>query len=51
MPSLFRFLAVVVVLAALAGAAMVYLAYFVTPNEREMTIRIPATQLEPQARP
>ncbi len=50
MPSLFRFLAVVVVLAALAGAGLVYLAYFVPPHEREMTIRIPANKLDPQAK-
>ena len=50
MPSLFRFLAVVLVLAALAGAGMVYLAYFVSPNEREMTIRIPANKLDPTTR-
>ena len=48
MPSLFRFLFVVLVLAALAGAATIYLAYFVKPNTREMTIRIPANKLVPQ---
>jgi len=45
MPSLFRFLFVVAVLAALAGAATVYLANFVGPNTREMTVRIPASKL------
>ena len=45
MPSLFRFLFAVVVLAAIAGAATVYLAYFVGPNTREMTIRIPPSKL------
>ena len=47
MPSLFRFLIVVLVLALLAGAATVYLAYFVKPHTREMTIRIPANKLVP----
>jgi hypothetical protein len=51
MPSLFRFLVVVIVLAALAAAAVVYLGYFVSPNTREMTIRIPASKLEPQTQP
>jgi hypothetical protein len=45
MPSLVRFLVVVVVLVGIAGAAMVYLAHFVEPNPREMTIRIPAEKL------
>ena len=45
MPSLFRFLVVLIVLAAIGGAAMVYLATFVEPNTREMTVRIPANKL------
>jgi phage shock protein PspC (stress-responsive transcriptional regulator) len=48
MPTLVRFLTVVLVLAALGGAAMIYLAYMVQPNTREMTIRIPASKLTPQ---
>jgi lipopolysaccharide export LptBFGC system permease protein LptF len=47
MPSLFRFLFVVAVLAAILGAATVYLANFVQPNTREMSVRIPAAKLEP----
>jgi hypothetical protein len=47
MPTLFRFLIVVLVLAAIAGATVVYLANFVTPHTREMTIRIPASKLTP----
>lgn len=47
MPSLFRFLAVVVVLALLALAALIYLGNFVGPNTREMTVRIPQSKLEP----
>jgi hypothetical protein len=48
MPTLMRFVTVVVVLAALAGAAVVYLAYMVEPNTREMTIRIPSGKLVPE---
>ena len=48
MPSLFRFLFVVLVLAALGGAAFVYLANFVEPNTRDMSIRIPSSKLEPK---
>jgi hypothetical protein len=48
MPTLFRFLTVVIVLAGLAGAGMVYLAYFVTPKARELTVRIPSEKLVPQ---
>ncbi len=44
-PSLFRFFVVVVVLGAIGAAAMVYLATFVHPNTREMTVRIPAAKL------
>lgn len=47
MPTLVRFLVVVLVLAGLAGAAVFYLANFIHPNTREMTIRIPASRLEP----
>ncbi len=47
MPTLVRFLTVVVVLAALGAAAVVYLAYMVEPNTREMTIRIPPNKLTP----
>lgn len=47
MPSLMRFLTVVVVLAAIVAGAMFALATMVGPNTREMTIRIPASQLEP----
>jgi len=46
MPSLFRFLVAVLVVAAVLAAAAVYLAYFVKPNTREMTIKIPATRLQ-----
>jgi hypothetical protein len=51
MPSLLRFLAVVVILAAVVAAATVYLAYFVHPGQREMTIRIPASKFEKKPQP
>ena len=54
MPSLFRFLIVLVILGILGGAAMIYLAMFVGPHTREMTVRIPAEKLQaqqPQAPP
>jgi uncharacterized membrane-anchored protein len=47
MPSLFRFLVVLVVLGAIGGAAMYYLANFVEPNPREMSVRVPADKLLP----
>ena len=47
MPTLIRFFAVLLVLGALAGAVIVYLAVFVEPNTREMTIRIPTSKLDP----
>ena len=45
MPSLFRFFAVLIVLGAIGAGAMVYLATFVHPHTREMTVRIPADKL------
>lgn len=45
MPSLFKFLAVVGVLAGLAWGAMVALATFVEPQPREITQTIPANKL------
>jgi hypothetical protein len=42
---------VVAILAAIAGAATVYLAYFVNPGQREMTIRIPGSKFEKKPQP
>jgi len=44
MPSLFRFIKVIVVLAALIGAGMVALSELYVPEGREMTISIPKDQ-------
>lgn len=48
MPSLLRFLFVLAVLAAVAAVTVVYLADFVQPRTREMTIRIPPAALGEQ---
>jgi hypothetical protein len=46
MPTLFRFLAVLGVIAGLAFAAMFALATFVEPEPREMTQTIPPSKLQ-----
>ncbi len=48
MPSLIRFLIALVILGILGGAAMIYLALFVGPHTRDMTVRIPAERLHVQ---
>jgi hypothetical protein len=48
MPTLFRFLAVLAVIAGLAFAAMFALATLVEPEPREMTVSIPASKLQPR---
>ena len=45
MPTLFRFLVVVLVLVGLGFAAMYALATFVEPQPREMTVTIPSNRL------
>ncbi len=45
LPSLIRFLAVLAVLAAVAWGAMLALATFVEPQQREMTQTVPAQKL------
>lgn len=47
-PTLFRFLLVVAVLAALGFAAMFSLATFVHPDQREITVPVP-TQRNPSS--
>jgi hypothetical protein len=51
MPSLFRFLIVLVVLGILGGAGMIYLALFVGPHTREMSVRIPTERLHLDEQP
>jgi hypothetical protein len=45
MPTLFRFLTVLAVLAAIAYGAMFALVTFVEPRKGEMSVRIPAERL------
>lgn len=47
MPSLVRFLVFCLIVAALIGAGMYYLANFVESSPRETTIRVPADRLQP----
>ena len=48
MPTLFRFLTVLAVLAGLAYGAMYALVLYVEPNTGEITVRIPPERLNPQ---
>ena len=48
MPSLFRFLFILAVLAGMAYGGLVALTIFVEPTPREMTVKIPANRLNPQ---
>ena len=48
MPTLFRFLMTLAILAGLAYGAMYALVLYVEPNRGEMTVRIPAERLKPQ---
>ncbi|MFE1603206.1 histidine kinase [Methylobacterium sp. ID0610] len=47
MPTLFRFLAIVAILAGIVFAAMFALATFVEPTPREITVTIPSSKLQP----
>ena len=47
MPTLFRFLAIVALLAGLAVGVMYVLATFVEPDSREITVTIPGSKLQP----
>jgi len=48
MPTLVRFLVVLIVRAAIGLAGMFYLANFVEPHTREMTVKVPADRLKPK---
>ncbi|MBZ0162814.1 MAG: histidine kinase [Notoacmeibacter sp.] len=48
MPTLFRFIVTLGILAGIAYGGMFALATFVKPNKGEMTVRIPAEKLNPQ---
>jgi len=47
MPTLFRFVIILGLIAAAVYGAMVALVVFVEPNPREMTIRVPNEKLRP----
>jgi hypothetical protein len=48
MPTLFRFLATIGILAGIAYGAMYALVVFVEPKQGEMTVRIPSEKLNPK---
>ena len=48
MPTLFRFVVTLGILAGIAYGSMFALATFVKPNKGEMTVRIPPERLNPQ---
>jgi predicted membrane protein len=47
MPTLFRFLTVLAMIAATIYGSMVALSVLVVPREREVTVRIPSERLNP----
>ncbi|MCV0394475.1 MAG: histidine kinase [Rhizobiaceae bacterium] len=47
MPTLFRFLMTIAILAGIVYGAMYALVMFVEPNTGEMTVRIPPEKLNP----
>lgn len=51
MPTLFRFLFVLAVIAGVIYGSMVALVLFVDPRERDVTVRIPSERLNPPAAP
>jgi hypothetical protein len=48
MPTLIRFLIFLLILGALVVGAMIALAVFVTPTQKEVRVRIPAAQMSGQ---
>lgn len=48
MPSLLRFLFTLAVLGGIAYGGMFALTVFVEPDTREMSVRVPASKLDPQ---
>ena len=48
MPTLFRFLTILAVMAGMAYGAMYALVLYVEPRKGEMTVRIPPERLNPQ---
>ncbi|WP_439572389.1 histidine kinase [Phreatobacter sp.] len=48
MPTLFRFLVVLTLIAGVVFAGMAALAYLVEPEPRDMSVTIPPARLQPQ---
>lgn len=48
MPSLFRFLLFIGICAGIVYASMFALVYFVEPNQREISVRVPSDRINPQ---
>lgn len=51
MPTLFRFLFVLAVIAGVIYGSMVALVFLVQPKERDVTVRIPSERMNPPAAP
>jgi hypothetical protein len=49
MPTLFRFLMILGILAGVVYGSMVALVYLVEPSEREITVRVPSERLNQKA--
>ena len=47
MPSLFRFLMIIGILAGIVYGGMYALVIFVDPEPREITVRVPAERIDP----
>lgn len=51
MPTLFRFLTVLALFAAVIYGSMVALSVLVVPREREVSVRVPSEKLNPASPP
>jgi len=51
MPTLFRFLFILAVIAGIIYGSMVALVVLVEPRERDVTVRVPSERLNPASRP
>jgi hypothetical protein len=48
MPTLARFVSILILIAAVVAGAVFYLGNFIEPWDREITVRIPPSKLEPR---
>jgi hypothetical protein len=51
MPTLFRFLFILAVIAGVVYGSMVALAFLVEPRERDVTVKVPSERLNPPEAP